>query len=135
MSFASGASMNIFSIAKSVLPIVAVLAMACDKPAAAADSSGSTTAAATTPAVVAVTVGSDGFQPSTVSAAKGQKLTLTFTRTTDGTCAKAVSFPELGIKKDLPLNQPVSIDIPTSEARKLTFQCGMGMYKSSVVIN
>lgn len=127
--------MNIFSIAKYALPIVALFVTACDKPASAADSSAANTAAATTPAVVAVTVGSDGFQPSTVTAAKGQKLTLRFTRTTDSTCAKAVSFPELGIKKDLPLNQPVSIDIPTAEARKLTFQCGMGMYKSSVVIN
>jgi plastocyanin domain-containing protein len=127
--------MNIFSVARFALPLVALLATACDKPAAAADSSASTAAAATTPAVVAITVGADGFQPSTVTAAKGQKLTLRFTRTTDSTCAKAVSFPDLGIKKDLPLNQPVSIDIPTAEARKLTFQCGMGMYKSSVVVN
>ena len=127
--------MSIVSLAKIAIPVVALLAAACNKSASASDAPTTSDDATKAPSVVAVTVGSDGFQPSTVSAAKGQKLTLTFTRRTDSTCAKAVSFPELGIRKDLPLNQPVSIEIPTSEARKLTFQCGMGMYKSSVVIH
>ena len=43
-------------------------------------------------------------------------------------------FPELSIKKDLPLKTAVSIVVPTGEARTLTFQCGMGMYKSKVLV-
>ena len=50
-------------------------------------------------------------------------------------CAKKVVFPEIKVEKDLPLNQAVAIKVPTGEARTLTFQCGMGMYKSAVVIN
>ena len=83
---------------------------------------------------VNVIVGDDGFMPSAVTANKGQPLTLEFKRVSDKTCATQVAFPELNITKDLPLNTPVAILIPTDQARKLTFQCGMGMYKSTVVV-
>ncbi|MFO0661486.1 MAG: cupredoxin domain-containing protein [Polyangiaceae bacterium] len=83
---------------------------------------------------ISVIVGPDGFSPNEVSIAKGESVMLMFKRTVEKTCATAVEFPELKIKKDLPLNQDVAIDVPTGESRTLTFQCGMGMYKSKVVI-
>jgi plastocyanin domain-containing protein len=59
---------------------------------------------------------------------------VSFVRTTDQTCATEVVFPDLGINQKLPLNQPVKVDVPTDAAKTLTFQCGMGMYKGSVVV-
>jgi plastocyanin domain-containing protein len=85
--------------------------------------------------VTAITVTDDGFVPNQVDVKRGSKATLRFTRTSDKTCATSVAFPELGVEKPLPLNQPVDIDVPTEQARTLTFQCGMGMYKSKVVVN
>jgi len=84
--------------------------------------------------VVPVTVDDKGFSPSSVKFRKGGPATLVFTRTTDDTCAKEVVFPGLNIKKELPKGKPVSIEIPTDKEQTLAFQCGMGMYKSSVVI-
>ena len=84
--------------------------------------------------VVAVVADERGFTPAAVETQKGSKLTLRFTRTTDATCADKVVFPEAGIEKDLPLKQPVDVDIPTGQAKTLGFQCGMGMFKSSVVV-
>jgi len=83
---------------------------------------------------IAITADQEGFKPSSITVKKGSELRLVFTRTTDETCATAVVFPELNIKKDLPKGQPVEIVIPTDQERTLTFQCGMGMFKSKVVI-
>ena len=84
---------------------------------------------------VPVTVDANGFTPSHIQVKKGTDTTLVFTRTSDSTCAKKVVFPDIKLEKELPLDQAVAVRIPTSEPRTLTFQCGMGMFKSSVVVN
>lgn len=81
--------------------------------------------------VVRVEVNNHGFQPSTVPVGTGRRLL--FRRTSEGTCATAVVFPELGIDKQLPLNTDVVVVLPASAKGDVTFQCGMGMYKSKVV--
>lgn len=80
---------------------------------------------------VRVDVSDQGFQPSTVPVGTGRRLV--FRRTSEATCATAVVFPELGIDKQLPLNTDVVVDLPASAKGDVTFQCGMGMYKSKVV--
>jgi plastocyanin domain-containing protein len=84
--------------------------------------------------IITVTADERGFTPAAVETQHGSKLTLRFTRTTDATCADKVVFPEAGIDQALPLKQPVDVIVPTDKARTLTFQCGMGMFKSAVVI-
>jgi len=120
--------MNSHTPVMRFIPILALglsltlLAFGCSKPA-------------DPPGTIKVTAGEKGFEPSSVRLKKGAPATLVFTRTTDETCATEVVFPELNLKKDLPKGQPVAITIPTDKDQTLTFQCGMGMYKSSVVVS
>lgn len=107
---------------KVALALSLLLLTACSKPGG------------TSTGTVAVTADSDGFKPNSVTFKKGAPASLVFTRTTDETCATEVVFPDLGIEKKLPKNEPVTIAIPTDKEQTLTFQCGMGMYKSSVVV-
>ena len=86
------------------------------------------------PGQVDITASDKGFQPSSVTVKKGAPATLVFTRTTDDTCATKVVFPQLSLEKDLPKGEPVAISLPTDKEQTLTFQCGMGMYKSTVVV-
>lgn len=107
---------------------MAVAVSGCSKKTEGAPAGGSQSGS------VAVTVNADGFKPTSVTFKKGAPANLVFTRTSDDTCATEVVFPQLNIKKDLPKNTPVTVAIPTEKEQTLTFQCGMGMYKSSVVV-
>jgi len=119
--------------------IGSVAATACDKKSDSGGQPSPSPASAAVPAggQVRVTIGDHGFSPGSVSVDKGaagSTASVAFVRTTDQTCAKEVVFPDLGIKKDLPLNQVVTVDVPADAARTLTFQCGMAMYKGSLVV-
>lgn len=126
-------------VAVASILLAAWLVTACDK-----KSETSTEPASPPPAVVLdlgagarVTVGENGFVPSSLALQKGaagSTVAVTFVRTTDDTCAKEVVFPDVGIKKDLPLNKPVTVDLPADTARTLTFQCGMAMFKGALVV-
>jgi plastocyanin domain-containing protein len=114
------------------LAAIMVSGSACSKSEGAEPPKGSAPVTASGP--TQVKVDENGFTPSNLRVEKGKSASLVFVRTTDTTCAKQVVFPELKLQKDLPLNTPVSVDVPSDATRTLTFQCGMGMFKSSVVI-
>ena len=75
-----------------------------------------------------------GFEPAEVKIPAGQAVTLIMPRKTDLTCAKEVEFARLNQKYTLPLNQPVRIVLPATQAGTLSYQCGMHMLGGRVVI-
>ncbi|MDP9002508.1 MAG: cupredoxin domain-containing protein [Myxococcota bacterium] len=108
--------------------------MACGKKSEATGEPGSTLDLS---AGARVIVAEHGFTPSSLilqKGAAGSTVPVTFVRTTETTCAKEVVLPDVGIKKELPLNTPVTIDVPADAARTLTFQCGMAMYKGVLIV-
>ena len=82
---------------------------------------------------VTVTVTDSGYEPGSISAHAGQPLTLVFKRTTDQGCGQQVVFPDRDIRRDLPLNQEVEVELTPRENETIAFTCGMGMYRGSVV--
>ncbi len=85
--------------------------------------------------VVEITVGPEGFQPNEIALEAHTPARLVFTRTTDATCAKQVQIPAFGVEKtDLPLNEPVAIEIMPHETGTFTFVCGMDMLEGAIVV-
>lgn len=85
--------------------------------------------------VVRIAVGPNGFEPARVELKPGVPVRLVFTRTTEATCAKKVQVPEFGIgATDLPLNEPVAVELTPKGNGAFTFACGMNMLKGSLVV-
>jgi plastocyanin domain-containing protein len=89
---------------------------------------------ASRPSEVQVSVTDDGFVPKNVVIKKGQTAVLVITRTSSNTCADEAVFAETGRKYDLPLNQPVRIDLTGSSPGTLHYACGMDMEHGTVTI-
>lgn len=84
---------------------------------------------------VRVTVTKKGFSPSSISVEQGSALTLIFKRTKNEGCGNKVVFPSLNITKDLPVGKSVTVKFTPSQTGNISFTCGMGMYKGSIVVS
>ncbi|MBL9024361.1 MAG: cupredoxin domain-containing protein [Myxococcales bacterium] len=84
--------------------------------------------------VIAITVDQTGYTPAEVTAKGGEPVRLVFTRTSDDGCGQQLVFKDQKIRKDLPLQSPVAVDITMPASGKVTFSCGMDMYRGAVVI-
>jgi RND family efflux transporter MFP subunit len=82
-----------------------------------------------------VLVTENGYEPSRLTVPAGSHAQITFLRTTDQTCGTEITFPSLNIRKSLPLNQPVTIELTVPTSGAVGFQCGMNMLKGTIVAN
>lgn len=118
----------------ALLLVLSVLACGKTSPSPTPPASSAPTVVPPEGGAVAIVADEKGFTPTEIHATKNAPLTLVFTRKSDNTCAKEVVFPELKLRRPLPLDQAVAIAMPTNADRTYRFQCGMAMWEGSVVI-
>lgn len=80
-----------------------------------------------------LTVDGTGYHPSSISAPPGKPVRLTITRTSDEGCGQQIVFPSLNIRRDLPLNQAVTVEFTMPASGSVAFTCGMDMMRGSIV--
>jgi hypothetical protein len=90
------------------------------------------TAAEVQSAKIAVT--EKGYEPDKVTLRAGVPARLTVVRLTDKTCGTEIVFRTLNIKRPLPLNEPVMIELMPTKTSDIAFACGMNMLKGVVVV-
>lgn len=81
-----------------------------------------------------ITVSKNGYEPASVNAKKGEKLTLAFYRADAENCGGEVVFPKLKITKKLAVGETVLVEITPTESGELAFACGMDMLKGKVLV-
>ena len=75
-----------------------------------------------------------GYQPSRIEVTQGVPVRLRFIRRDYGGCTREVVFPTLNLRRELPTNQPVVIELPALPLGETPFQCGMNMVRGVVVV-
>jgi plastocyanin domain-containing protein len=83
---------------------------------------------------IKIKVDKNGFSPASIEVEAGHKLNLVFNRADKDNCGNIIVFPKLKIRKTLPVGKDVIVSLTPREAGNITFTCGMGIYKGSLVV-
>lgn len=75
-----------------------------------------------------------GYSPENISLAKGKSTKITFLRKDPSSCLEEVVLGDFHIRKYLPLNQPVTIEINPKKTGEYKYSCGMNMYHGKIVV-
>ncbi|MFN0118906.1 MAG: efflux RND transporter periplasmic adaptor subunit [Blastocatellia bacterium] len=75
-----------------------------------------------------------GYQPASIRLRAGIPARLTFVREVEATCGTEIVLPDYGIKKELPLHQPVVVEFTPAQPGEFSFACGMNMLRGKLVV-
>lgn len=75
-----------------------------------------------------------GYKPEIISIPKGKTTKINFIRKDPSSCLEEVVLGDFKIRKTLPLNQKVTIEIKPEKKGEFNFSCGMNMYHGKVKV-
>ena len=82
-----------------------------------------------------VVIGNYGYDPASIRLKRGVPAKVTFLRVSESTCATEVVFADYGIRRELPLNQAVTVSFTPRKAGEFAFTCGMNMHRGKLIIS
>ncbi len=77
---------------------------------------------------------SGGYSPEVISIPKGKPTKINFLRTDPSDCLSEVVLSDFKIRKELPMNKKVSIEVIPQKPGEYKFTCGMNMYHGKIVV-
>lgn len=75
-----------------------------------------------------------GYSPEAVVVPRGKLTKITFIRRDPSDCLSEVVLGDFKIRKQLPLNQKVTVEITPKEPGVYGYSCGMNMYHGKIVV-
>lgn len=77
---------------------------------------------------------SGGYSPEVIAIPRGKITKINFIRKDQNDCLSEVVLGDFKIKKELPLNQKVTVEITPQKAGEFGYSCGMNMYHGKIVV-
>ena len=75
-----------------------------------------------------------GYTPEVISVEKGKTTRINFTRKDPSSCLEEVVLGDFKIRKFLPLNQKVTVEITPQKTGEFRFECGMNMFHGKIIV-
>lgn len=75
-----------------------------------------------------------GYSPEVISVPIGKTTKINFIRKDSTECLEEVVLGDFKIRKELPLNQKVMVEITPKKKGEFRYSCGMGMYHGKIVV-
>ncbi len=75
-----------------------------------------------------------GYSPEVISIPVGKITKINFLRTDPTDCLGEIVLGDFKIKKELPLNQKVTVEIKPEKAGEYVYSCGMNMYHGKIIV-
>ncbi len=75
-----------------------------------------------------------GYTPDVISVTKGKTIKINFTRKDASSCLEEVILSDFKIRKFLPLNKKVTIEIAPQKTGQFGFTCGMNMFHGKIIV-
>lgn len=75
-----------------------------------------------------------GYSPEVISIPKGQTTKLNFIRKDPTDCLEEVILGDFKIRRHLPLNQEVTVEITPEKEGEYRYSCGMNMYHGKIIV-
>ncbi len=75
-----------------------------------------------------------GYSPEVISIPKNKTTKINFIRTDPTDCLSEVVLGDFKIRKELPLNQTVTIEITPTKSGEYGYSCSMNMYHGKIIV-
>jgi len=75
-----------------------------------------------------------GYKPAAIRIKRNITTTLKITRRDANSCLEDIILPDFKIKKYLPLNEEIKIELTPKKSGEFGFHCGMNMYHGKVIV-
>lgn len=75
-----------------------------------------------------------GYNPSTISIPRNRTTKISFLRKDPSSCLEEVVLSDFKIKKYLPLNKKVTIEVTPQKKGEYRFECGMNMFHGKLIV-
>lgn len=75
-----------------------------------------------------------GYSPETIIIPKGKTTKIVFLRTDPNSCLEEVVLGDFKVRKYLPMNQKVAVELKPEKEGEYVYACGMNMYHGKIIV-
>lgn len=75
-----------------------------------------------------------GYSPEVISIPKGKTTKINFIRKDPNNCLEEVVLGDFKIRKYLPLNQKITVEITPQKSGEFKYACGMNMFHGKIIV-